>query len=342
MSLQSTRDRRWNSTLGITSTATIRSVVSSPPRSRPEASPLTFDRAASSFTRVLGSGSMAHASSSSRHRLVWLFPCFPRTTSRSRVRGHRITTRTVFSILRQPARASPSRRRRWMRRSRFPSSLRRPYPRRFRPVRRLGQGRRNRPSRIAPTARRGLMPSPWRVQTTRCFRRASMPACRDGDMPCMDIEANTLKVGANDEACRLHHARVRPRQTRGIQPYNVGRSFPRLLDVRRHRSRWAGRTGRPAAHQRPLQRHGVERRWGKQFPRGTGCHALARRRDTRRLGHVLLSARRRWRPRLVDHLPADAGARRCVRRRLHARPGHRDAPRRRRGDRDGGGGRAGR
>ena len=63
-----------------------------------------------------------------------------------------------------------------------------------------------------------------------------------------------------------------------------------------------------AAVERPLPRHGHQRRRRLQPLEGPRRHALARGRHPRQLGHLLLPPRRRERRVLVDRAPADAAA----------------------------------
>ena len=95
-------------------------------------------------------------------------------------------------------------------------------------------------------------------------------------------------------------------------------SEPRDADARLHDRRHAG-AGGAAALERPLPRDGHQRRRRLQPLEGPGGHALARGRDPRQLGHVLLPARRRQRRVLVGRVPADARAARTATRRSSPR-----------------------
>ena len=87
------------------------------------------------------------------------------------------------------------------------------------------------------------------------------------------------------------------------------RRFRRTGGVGPHppQSRHADARG-AASLQRALPRHGDPRRRRQQSLEGSRGHALARGRHLRRLGHVLLSARRAERSVLVDGVPADREA----------------------------------
>ena len=77
--------------------------------------------------------------------------------------------------------------------------------------------------------------------------------------------------------------------------------------------------GSAAAVERPLPRHGHERRRRQQPLEGPRRHPLARGQHLRQLGHVLLHPRRGERRVLVDRAPADAQARRRTTRRSSPR-----------------------
>ena len=77
--------------------------------------------------------------------------------------------------------------------------------------------------------------------------------------------------------------------------------------------------GSAAAVERPLPRHGHQRRRRQLALEGPRRHALARGRHLRPLGHVLLHPRRGERGVLVDRAPADGASARCTTRRYSPR-----------------------
>ena len=76
-------------------------------------------------------------------------------------------------------------------------------------------------------------------------------------------------------------------------------------------------TGGAAAVERPIPRHGDQRRRRQQPMEGPRRHPLARRQHLRQLGHVLLHPRRRDRRILVRRAPADPPALGALRSHIH-------------------------
>ena len=95
-------------------------------------------------------------------------------------------------------------------------------------------------------------------------------------------------------------------------------SGPSLADPRLQHARHAAARG-AAAVQRPISRHGHQRRRRLQPLEGPRRHALARGRHVRQLGHLLLPPRRGERRVLVRRAPADAQARATITRRSSPR-----------------------
>ena len=188
----------------------------------------------------------------------------------------------------------------------------------------------------APAARPGLRGDPLvhGAPPGHGLPGAVLPAARPADAAPLRIRPavpghHAGAAGARAESGRLPFAHRRPGRD--------ARAGVRSVDADAHHHRRLHRAaGSAAAVERPLPRDGHLRRRQLQPLEGPGGDALARRRHRRQLGQFLLRARRRQRPVLVDHVPADPGraeeirshllrrARRIPPPRPRPRPVHRD------------------